>query len=85
MPGIHLRLAALSRLHSECTCVVAGLRIGRVFAMEKHFFLYATPSFAGVRYFFRQNATILILLFFPFFPSFVLSTLRGPPSCGKAS
>lgn len=38
--GIHLRLAALSRLHSECTCV-AGPKVGRVFAVEKHFFLRA--------------------------------------------
>lgn len=39
--GIHLRLAALSRLHSECTCVTAGPGVGRVFAVEKHFFLHA--------------------------------------------
>lgn len=81
--GIHWRLAALSRLHSECTCVVAGPKVGRVFAVEKHFFLRTLlPLPAFVIFSARMP---LFWYFFPPFPSFVLSTLRGPPSCGKAS
>lgn len=85
--GFHSRLAALSRLHSRmhlCSWQCGTESRMRVFAMEKHLFPVLSFLCRCVRYFFRQNATILVL-FSPFSFLFVLSTLRGLPSCGKAS
>lgn len=82
-------------VHSGCTYVVSNARprVGRVFAVEKHFFLahlflsrfllsdprlrsfsltLSLSSLPPVRYFFHQNATILVLFPFSLVPSFFL-------------